>query len=88
MMETNEMKLLMALCDALGFEVEETLDYQEREEAPENIKYFNPNIDYPMARGRSLVAKNGEFERSEHGGYRSRLTSPIIDYKIFGKSDD
>ena len=28
---TNEMKLLTALCDALGFEVDTVLDYQERE---------------------------------------------------------
>jgi len=76
---TNEMKLLHALCEALGFEVETTLDYKEVEigydEAMRiNSTYYNSN--------RILVHDCGKFRIDSDGMYTSMLIDPIVDYKL------
>lgn len=46
---TNEMKLIMALCDALGFEVEEVATEKSIKERKEYIRSgcaFDPKLEY------------------------------------------
>ena len=65
----NEMKLLMALCDALGFDVETTLDYQERETAINPTDYvISPGIEY-------CVDNTGAYSLTDKGGYIVKIIS-------------
>lgn len=81
---TNEMKLLMALCDALGFEVETTLDYQERKENQHEAMRHNQGNGFPET-DRHLLHTNGRLDIDEDGWYRSRLDNPEMDYKLTKK---
>lgn len=82
---SQEMKLLLALTEALGFEVETTLDYQERKE-PKHIAiptYNSGRTDLD----RELVAEgpHNMLLIDEDGMYTSMLKSPIVDYKVRAK---
>ncbi|GAG24976.1 unnamed protein product, partial [marine sediment metagenome] len=44
---TNEMKLLTALCDALGFEVEIERDYDDRKVDYAQAMQHQSGVDYP-----------------------------------------
>jgi len=84
---SEEMKLLMALCDALGFAVEAEYDYDERKVTGTEASRINSNIDYPDYRGRSLRTEAGGMgmavlEKDEQGMYTSYLTSPKTSYKL------
>lgn len=74
---SQEMKLLMALTEALGFEVETTLDYQER-------KTHTP---VGLECGRVCESDGQGYIRDEHGVYTSRLAAPIVDYKLTKRAD-
>ena len=72
---TQEMKLLYALCDALGFDVEVNLDYMERKESKESA------MQYKQGR----VGMDRVLAASENGDYTSLLVSPVVDYKLTRK---
>lgn len=76
---TDEMKLLMALCDALGFKVETLLDYKEMkvsksEAMPYNMGYTNQIW--------TLDSNSGELAIDEDGMYTRMLTNPEVSYKL------
>ena len=84
---TQEMKLLMALTEALGFEVETTLDYDERKIPPE-LKDGMLSHGALFGAKRRLVYNEGYGNGlliDEDGMYVSRLTTPIVDYKLRAK---
>ena len=81
---TQEMKLLMALTEALGFEIETTLDYEERK-VPAQYKDLLLNTGSHIGVKRMLVYNEGHGNGlyiDDDGMYASRLTTPIVDYKI------
>ena len=81
---TDEMKLLRALCEALGFEVTANCDYKERKE-PESaaMRYNDGRI------GHDRVLKSGGFTNKllidEEGNYTSALRVPEISYSLTPK---
>jgi len=76
---SEEMKLLMALCDALGFEVERTLDSKERKEPAESAKIINTNY---ARTDRQLLSVNGELVIDNNKMYTSYLREPETSYKL------
>ena len=75
---SDEMKLLKALCEALGFLVEVETDYQE----------------YYMSAGESVsenrcfqINSDGRFARNSEDLRLSRLKKPILSYKLIKKED-
>lgn len=80
---SDEMKLLMAMCDALGFEVEIIKDYQKRTELVEAAKLY---ISLPsLKHSRRLTSTNGKYDIDEYGFYTSMLTDPVLDFKLTKK---
>jgi len=77
---TNEMKLLQALCEALGFEVETTLDYMPRKENKSAAMKYNrgPRQDRSLA----VDGPDRALAIDSDGRYTSLLTTPVIDYKL------
>ena len=78
---TEEMKLLYALCDALGFEVNVDIDRCERGEPAHRLQSFQRirGVSNP----RSLnVDGSGAYERDSDGNYRSRLKVPETSYRL------
>lgn len=75
---SNELKLLTALCEALGFEVKTLLDYQERKESLESAKSYFSSVP----RVRQLSAVNGQFVIDDDGNYTSLLTDPVVSFKV------
>ncbi len=85
---SDELKLLYAMCSAMGLEVTRTLNYDEREEIEWNRKYFSLITDYPYAKGRQLVTDTGgAFKRSENNGYYSRLDTPEVTFTVAPRPD-
>ena len=84
---TNEMKLLHALCEALGFEVETTLDYMPRKEgkssAMKHIRVMGPPTDRVL----SSTGPFGKLDIDQDGEYTSLLISPVVDYKLHKRTD-
>jgi hypothetical protein len=84
-MMSEEMKLLMALCDAMGFAVEVETDYNERKEKRDAAMLHNRGVGYPET-GRGLRIKPGSvcamLDIDEDGMYTSYLTKPITSYKL------
>jgi len=73
---SDEMKLLMAMCDAMGFKVEENLDYKEEGFSEEDYKLWGFNTN-------SILRDQGrEFVVSGNGEYVTRLIYPIKSYKV------
>jgi hypothetical protein len=77
---TNEMKLLMTLCESLGFEVETIIDRKERQEDPEHAMKYNSCR--PTERRLKAEGATCELIRDEKGNYTSYLVEPIISYKL------
>ena len=77
---TEEMKLITALCEALGFSVEVKRDYNERVE--KSCDHYNSFVDYPHTRGRHLKASGGMLDIDKDGNYTSKLIKPILSYKL------
>jgi hypothetical protein len=79
---SNEMKLLTALTEALGFDIEVERDYQEldTEVSPMDARCFMPPSREYVGDGCGqtlLIKKNKK--------YTTRLKSPIISYKVTKK---
>ena len=79
---SDEMKLITALCEALGFEVVIDRDYQERKEVQPFARQYQSDINYPHTRGRKLEDRAGTYCIDENGKYTSRLIEPIKSYKL------
>jgi len=81
---TNEMKLLTALCEALGFEVEVNLDSSERKEFADSAMQYNTGCGF---QGRRLKAsgKDLKLDIDTDGYYTSYLIEPITTYALIPK---
>tara|TARA_R110002020_G_scaffold436195_1_gene646390 strand:+ start:54 stop:353 length:300 start_codon:yes stop_codon:yes gene_type:complete len=84
---TNEMKLLIALCDALGFEVDTVLDYQEREVSQSDGHKHIERINSLSNGNMTLKSFDQEWIRSKDGSYFTMLVIPEVEYKLTKKSD-
>ena len=76
---SDEMKLLQALCEALGFLVEVETDYQEysiSENESINNKFRMIKLD-----------SDGRYMTDENGSYITKLKHPAIAYKLIKKED-
>ena len=73
---TNEMKLLMAMCDALGFEVETTRDFKEASTSLTPIDSFAPQYY------RFSTDNSGAYKKDKNDNYIISLNAPIVDYKL------
>ncbi len=79
-MMSEEMKLLMALCDALGFAVEVSHDSDERKVTGTTASRIHNN---PGASQRALCADSaGQLDKDDQGMYTSYLIDPITSYKL------
>jgi hypothetical protein len=81
---SDEMKLLRALCDALGFEVETTLDYAPRRENKTTAMAYNSGRT-GMDRCLASSGPHNKLDIDENGDYTSLLKSPIVEYKVVPK---
>lgn len=81
---SQEMKLLEALCDALGFEVERMLDYQEQKIPPHQHCSRNLGFGEKVSRA-SVTDGTGKYITDKNGFYTSRLITPIVDFKLRAK---
>jgi len=81
---SNEMKLIMALCDALGFEVETTIDYQPRKENKQSAMNWNSGRQ-GLERVLATTGTGNMLDIDDNDEYTSLLTSPVIDYKLTQK---
>jgi hypothetical protein len=80
---TQEMKLLMALTEALGFDLEVIIDRKERKEEKHNAMEYNKGFGFP-AKDRILTSTgpHGMLDIDEDGLYTSVLKVPTVDYKL------
>lgn len=79
-----EMKLLTALCDALGFEVMAEIDHDERKEQ----ETFAMEINSFHYNGPRVLVAEGPHNRlviDGDGHYTSRLKIPIVSYTLKSK---
>ena len=83
---SEEMKLIRALCDALGFEVKTDLDYQERKETQNAAMRYN---DGRQGHDRRLVVigPHGMLDVDKDGMYTSVLKEPEISYRVVPKQN-
>ena len=80
----NIEKKLDALIDALGFDVETDVDYQERRISKTFARTVNSSI-YGRENGLTLMCVKGEgglLDIDENDMYLARLTKPIVNYKL------
>lgn len=77
-------KLLMALCDALGFEVENIVDYQRMKETKASAMIHNG--PQPSHRTLLMSGSTGGLDIDEDGLYTSVLRQPVTDYKLTKKA--
>ena len=82
------MKLIRALCDALGFKVETDLDYKEQEiEHLMGVELYNSGgfgSRIPVRRLRASGPDN-KIDVDKDGMCVSYLTNPIVSYKLTNK---
>ena len=81
---SNEMKLIEALCEALGFQVNVHLDYKEQTVSEtEGHMIIHAKEPHPLA-AFTLVGVQGsaEYERGAKGSYVKRLIKPEISYTV------
>ncbi len=81
---SQEMKLLEALIDALGFEVHKHIDYREQTVSEsEGQMIINARPPHPLAEF-SLVGEQGSaaYVRGKKGSYVKQLIKPEISYTV------
>jgi hypothetical protein len=85
---SKEMKLLMELCSALGFDVETIVDRKERKEHKNTAMRYNKGPGFPQ-QDRTLKLEAGDMgmilDIDEDGMYTSYLKDPEISYKLTRK---
>ena len=75
---TDEMKLLRALCDALGFEVKTDADFMPMQvDIGEMRKHSGGRIE-----NRQIESKGGKWVIDDEGLYTSVLSEPLISYRL------
>jgi len=86
---SEEMKLIRALCEALGFEVEKELDYKEESMLDVSFNSMNSNYGnglnhWHQYSGREFVSAGlGQgYARDSKGERITRLINPITSYKL------
>lgn len=84
---SNEMKLLLAMCKAMGLKVEAEYDREERKIRKEEAMRINSHIDYPELRGLSLKSREGGMGQAmldvdDEGMYTAFLDTPVVSYKV------
>ena len=78
---SQEMKLLTALCEALGFEVVTDLDYKERKEC----QSVAMEINLGQYNGDRVLMSEGQqckLRIDKNGLYTSLLKSPVVSYSL------
>lgn len=78
---SNEMKLLMALCGALGFNVETIRDYREEVVKPHMVEIFTQRIHQE----RKLKHDGTSCIKDSNDNYVSILKEPVVSYKLTNK---
>ncbi len=81
---SEEMKLITALCEALGFEVVVKHDRKERKEHKDAAMRYN-NIGLSLERALATKGPVNMFEIDEDGMYTSYLIEPEISYELIKK---
>ena len=82
---TDEMKLIMALCDALGFDVEVNCDYRERRISKSHAMQINQGFQ-----NHELTLQTKEaylLDVDDNEMYLARLSNPIVSYRLAKKED-
>ena len=79
---SQEMKLLRALIDALGFEIETTIDRKEQKEPTDSVFAMYNRL---VVTERQLLRKGQALDIDSDGLCTSYLVNPIIDYKLTKK---
>ena len=81
---SDEMKLIEALCEALGFEVHKRADYKEQiVSESEGHMIINARAPHPLAVFRLVgVQGSAEYERGDNGSYVKRLIKPEISFTV------
>ncbi len=80
---SEEMKLIVALCSALGFKVERTIDRKERKETKDNAMKYNTG----HVTERKLTYSGVMLDIDKDGMYTSYLTEPEVSYKLIKDGD-
>lgn len=87
---SNEMKLLRALCEALGFEVVTNVDYQESEMTDSTFSSYSWVGIYGWLRTSGRDFKNdgmGGYARNENGNRITVLKEPVVTYELKKKGE-
>lgn len=84
---TDEMKLLIAMCDAMGFKAERTVDHREKEvpeeEAVQILRLITSIGSRTEVRPNVMfIMDAGKYRRGDNKSYFTQLVEPIIDYKL------
>ena len=83
---TDEMKLLMALCEALGFVVEQKQDYKEMPVCRDIGRNMIAGMSYQQNSEYTLKTDgNNAWSRGDDDGYIRKLRNPEISYKLTKK---
>ena len=81
---SEELKLITALCEALGFKVEIERNYDVRTINKHDARRVSSITDYPDTRGRRLICEDNSTKLliDDDGQYKSQLIKPILSYKL------
>jgi hypothetical protein len=81
---SDEMKLLLAMCDAMDLTVEAVLDYKDRKATPEEFNLHQQSIPLMMVPPTWVYVTDGEgaYDRDEDGNYTARLYHPEQGFKV------
>tara|TARA_R110000851_G_scaffold137978_2_gene274111 strand:+ start:661 stop:975 length:315 start_codon:yes stop_codon:yes gene_type:complete len=88
---TNEMKLLMALCDAMGLEVETIYDSDRREISEVEGHMMIERSRFNDGDSVRLVMTSNRLsqpscKRGANGSYFTELVQPTVEYKLTKKT--
>ena len=78
---SEEMKLLMALCDALGFSVKKQKNYKMQAMTVEQVDSMKM-LQAVNTSDRIVEAHEGKWIRTLDGGYITTLKNPITSYRV------
>ena len=80
---SEEIKLIIALAESVGFKIEQQCDYQERfETLYEDQDFVEFLRDIDKQHRYLMTEKMNAYIKTPNGRYKSRLKSPIINYIV------